>query len=98
MTPLPLLLSSSVWNAQVRQSAETTDDIWLCSASGVLPPVGYRKTTKAENLVFRPHKETTRESDEDSDNGRRKIIRSNKDDIARARRRKQDDDSGDEWD
>ncbi|GHJ85402.1 hypothetical protein NliqN6_1804 [Naganishia liquefaciens] len=65
--------------------------------SGVLPPPGYRKTTQAETLVVRPARASDGESDEEPGNGRRKIIRSNKDDMARARRGQRND-SGDDWD
>ncbi|KAJ9099496.1 hypothetical protein QFC20_005708 [Naganishia adeliensis] len=67
--------------------------------SGVLPPAGYKKTTRAEVILAKSGKSDARESDEDSDSGgRRKIIRSNKDDLARSRHRRNRDDSGDEWD
>lgn len=70
----------------------------LCGA-GVLPPAGYKKTTRAEVILAKSGKSDARESDEDSDSGgRRKIIRSNKDDLARSRHRRNRDDSGDEWD
>ncbi|KAI5450726.1 hypothetical protein NCC49_002735 [Naganishia albida] len=67
--------------------------------SGVLPPPGYKKTTKAQLILAKSGRSGVRESDDDSDSaGHCKIIRSNKEDLAGSRHRKQRDDSGDDWD